>query len=395
MSGVHARLSASSAHRWLECPGSINLAIHRGDETSVYAAEGTFAHDIAAKCLEQNFPALHFIGHTGEVEGHKFTCTQEMADAIQVYLDATLGELEAGDEDWVEMPLLAPLQKIDPDLGGTADWVRYRPAKKHLRVADLKFGSGKYVEVDSNVQTRLYALGAMLQVNREVEEVEVVIVQPRFEGAKPVRTWTFKAHDLLDFIADIQEAAALSRSANPPLKAGEWCGFCKAASVCPELKAKQDAIVAVEFGQVVDYAALAKALAAIPMVKERIKAIEEIAYKEATGGAEIPGFKLVEKRPSRQWSDVEAVKEWGKANAVDVYAEPDLLSVAQLEKRLGETAPKGKKKEAGKVLEPFVVKVSSGMALVPEADDRPAVKKIAAPTDFAAIDGAATGVKLF
>lgn len=348
MSGAHARLSASSAHRWLECPGSINLAIHRGDETSVYAAEGTFAHDIAARCLCTNKPASTWLGREDTVEGHKFTVTQEMADAIQVYLDATLGEVEAGDEDWVEMPLLAPLQKIDPDLGGIADWVRYRPSTKHLRVADFKYGAGKCVEALGNEQARVYALGAMLQVNREVEEVEVVIVQPRFEGAKPVRTWTFKAHDLLDFIADIQEAAALSRSANPPLKAGEWCGFCKAASVCPELKAKQDAIVAVEFGQVVDYTALAKALAAIPMVKERIKAIEEIAYKEATGGAEIPGFKLVEKRPSRQWSDTEAVKEWGKANAVDVYAEPDLLSVAQRRNALQRQPRRARRRKRGK-----------------------------------------------
>lgn len=395
MSGLHARLSASAAHRWLECPGSINLAVHSGDKTSVYAAEGTFAHDIAARCMDTDKPALFFLGLEGEVEGHKFTVTQEMADAIQLYVDECLNELQPGDEDWVEMPLLEPLKKIDQDLGGTADFVRYRPSTKHLRVIDFKYGSGTYVEVESNEQARVYALGAMLQVDRPVEEVEVVIVQPRFEGAKPVRPWSFKAHELLDFIADIQEAAALSRSEKPPLKSGDWCKFCKAASRCPELEAKQHALVSVEFGQVVDHTALAKALAAIPMVKERIKAIEELAYKEATGGQEIPGFKLVEKRPSRQWSDAEGVVAWAKANAIDPYDEPSLLSVAQLEKKLAETAPKGKKKEAGKVLEPFVVRVSSGMALVPEADDRPAVKKIAAPTDFAVADSAAKGVNLF
>lgn len=237
MSGVHARLSASSAHRWLECPGSINLAVHSGDKSSVYAAEGTFAHDIAARCLEDDCAAAMFLDHKGQVEGYDFTVTQEMADAIQVYIDAVTGELQPGDEDWVEMGLMEPLQKIDPDLGGTADWVRYRPATKHLRVADFKYGSGTYVEAEHNEQARIYALGAMLQVNRPVEEVEVVIVQPRFEGVKPVRSWTFKSHELLDFIADIQDAAALSRSEKPPLEPGDWCKFCKAASVCPEYKA--------------------------------------------------------------------------------------------------------------------------------------------------------------
>ena len=69
---------------------------------------------------------------------------------------------------------------------------------------------------------------------------------------------------------------------------------------------------------------------------------------------------------------------WCEQQAISPYAEPEILSPAQLEKRLGENAPRGKKKEAGKVLEPLIEKVSSGYALVPESDDRPPAKRIEA-----------------
>ena len=137
-------------------------------------------------------------------------------------------------------------------------------------------------------------------------------------------------------------------------------------------------------GSTYDPAKLSELLASIPLVKERIKAIEEMAYAEAQLGKEIPGFKLVDKRPARKWKNEGDVIQWAQANAVEPWAPRELLSVAQLEKKLGESAPKGKKKEAGKVLEPFVEKISSGTVLVPVSDDRPPAKRIEA-TDFAAL----------
>lgn len=394
MSGVHARLSASSTHRWLNCPGSIRLAEGVKEAPSRYAAEGTFAHSIASDCLETNVDAVAFLGREEEVEGFKFTCDQEMVDAVQVYLDSVRACMNGSRKTFAyfEVGLIEPLAKVDPDLGGTADAVVYAPEEQKLTVFDFKYGQGTYVEADDNEQMKIYALGAMLYLaGKPVQDVEVVVVQPRFEGAKPVRPWAFKAVEILDFAADVMTAAGLTRLPNPGLKAGDWCKFCKAARTCPELERKQHALVAMDFDTAlpVDMNALAAALKAIPLVKERIKAIEEFAYSEATAGRAVPGFKLVEKRPSRQWNDPEAVKKWAEENAVNPYAEPELLSVAQLEKKLGEGAPRGKKKEAGKVLEPFVARVSSGTALVPETDDRPEVKRGADISDFAVVEGAA------
>lgn len=397
MSGVHARLSASAAHRWLKCPPSVNA---KGGGSSIHAATGTFAHDIAARCLnDPSISASDFFLKKEKVDGFEVECDLEMVDAVNLYLDEIAADLQPGDLTWVEMPLLQALSRIDPDLGGTADYVRYRPATRQLLVMDFKYGSGVYVEADDNDQLKLYAVGAMLECGRSVNEVTVGIVQPRFEGAKPVRTSVFKGHELLEFVADVQEAANKSRDPNAPLSAGNHCKFCPLARTCPELERRHHELVAADFGVVgdatvaptaaapgalVDYRALAVALDSVPLVKERIKAIEEFAYQEALKGAEIPGYKLVDKRPVRRWKSEGEVILWAEAQAIDPYAPRSVVSPAQLEKKLAESAPKGKKKEAGKVLEPFVERVSSGTALVAATDARPPAKRVTAE-DFAVI----------
>jgi hypothetical protein len=219
-----------------------------------------------------------------------------------------------------------------------------------------------------------------------VTQVEVTIVQPRFEGARPIRSWKFPAPQILDFAHDIQVAAQATRLPDAPLVAGDHCRFCPAAATCPELERKQHALLAAEFAGVpaLTPAQLGTALVAIPQVKERIKAIEEYAYQQALNGVEIPGFKLVDKRPVRKWKSEGEVAMWAQSLAIDPYAPRELMSPAQLEKKLAETAPRGKKKEAGRVLDPFVEKVSSGTALVPMTDDR-APAKVVNADDFAVV----------
>ena len=348
---THARLSASSAHRWLVCPPSANYA---GGKASIHAALGTFAHDIAAKCLASDSPASDFFLQKGKVDGFDVECDLEMVDAVQLYLDDIRYDVKPGDQTWTEVRLIDALSRIDPDLGGTADHARYRPETRHLLVRDFKFGSGVYVDVEDNAQLKLYALGVMLECGKVVKDVTVRIVQPRFEGTKPIRDWHFKAADILEFVADVRQAANASRDPKAPYKAGDHCKFCPAARTCPELEKQSHALLANDFDaaplpipgtdksiMTFDPAKLAAALASIPAVKERIKAIEEFAYAEATAGREIPGYKLVDKRATRKWKSQGDVIEWAQAQAVDPYAPRELLSPAQLEKVLAKDAPKG------------------------------------------------------
>jgi len=379
MAGAHARCSASSAKRWIACPGSLQGPPVE-NKSSIHSATGTFAHDIAAKCLDENVSPADFLLHRAKVDGFDVMCDQEMVEAVELYVDDIRADLQDGDMRWTEMPLLEPLSGIDPDLGGTADFVRYRPSAESLRVVDFKFGAGVYVDAEDNDQAKVYALGALLKVGLPVKEIEVVIIQPRYEGAAPVRTWVFPTSEVLDFVADIQDAAAASRQPNAPLVAGDHCKFCPRARECPELEKKHHAIVSAQFDVAIptDMKLVGDLLAAIPLVKERIKAIEEYAYAQAMKGVDVPGHKLVDKVARRQWKSPDVVELWAKGAGVDPYGERPLLSPAQIEAKLKEAAPKGKKKDAGAVLEPLVEKVSAGTVLVPVSDSRPPVKMITA-----------------
>ena len=383
MSGAHARCSASSADRWIACPGSINASKGR-NSTSAAAAEGTFAHDIGAKCLaDQSISPSDFLCQKKTIDGREVECGLEMVEGVRVYLDAVDEDLKEGDLGWIEMPLLDALKKVDKDCGGTADYVRYRPSTKSLRVFDFKYGAGVYVEADDNTQMKIYALGALLEVGKPCEEIEVTICQPRFEGAAPVRGFKFRAVVLLDFMDDLRKAAEKTRQKDAPLVAGDHCKFCPAARDCPELEKRQHALVALDFEKLaaVPLADLATALVGVPLVKARIKALEEFAYAEALKGAVIPGFKLVDKRPQRRWKSEGDVVMWAQAQAIDPYAPREVISPAQMDEKLKASAPRGKKKDAVRVIEHLYEKVSSGTALVPESDDRPPAKVVTA-TDF-------------
>lgn len=365
---AHSPVGASGRKRWANCPGSVRLSAGIKPSSSIYAAEGTVAHGIAEECLNNGWLAKRFIGEKRSADGFEFTVDEAMAEAVQVYLDEVRFLCKGGRfELMVEHTF--HLEELHPDLYGTADAIVWKPEQKELWVLDFKYGAGVPVDAEENPQGLYYALGALLETGLPARSVYIGIVQPRCEHAEgPVRHWCLPAIDLLEeadkLLAEVKATEDPEAETNP----GEWCQFCPAAALCPELK--DMAVTAVHADQALDYSPeeLADSLDLVPRLKGWIKAVETFALERAEAGNPVPRYKLVEKRATRKWSDdgdaIIGLRKYGLDDE-DIYTR-SLRTVAQIEKKVGKAA-------FAEAFSAVVVKESSGLTLVPESDKRPAV----------------------
>lgn len=385
---AHSKLGASQAHRWMACPASVAAADGLQPSASSYAAEGTVAHTIAAKCLEDGSNPHDWIGKLVEQEGHSIIVTEDMTSAVEVYVDLVRQEALVAHLPYSTLPDCVliehrfHLKDIHPDLFGTADCVIFFPGESLLRVYDYKHGAGVAVEVEDNPQLKYYALGALFSSEHPIKTVEMVVVQPRCDHpAGPVRRARIDALDLIDWSADLLDAVRRTEDENAQFHAGSHCRWCPAAGVCSELAAHAQSLARTEFSNALSYdpQVLSKTLESFPVLEAWINQVREFAYGEALHGRTPPGFKLVEKRPRRKWASENEAElflqdELGLGSGL-IHEPPRLKSPAQMEKMLG--------RDAKELLEAFIVKESSGHALVPESDPRAAVRADPA-SDFAA-----------
>ena len=394
---AHAVLSPSASHRWMECPGSVRKSEGIARTSSVFADEGTAAHELAAHCLINGYNAERFSDwfvnidtdkeRFGQVDPPKhwkdtdrvFEVDDEMVDGVQVYLDYLRGQNAPGDEMDVEFRF--DLQHIADGMFGTGDCVIYRPSTGHLLVADFKYGRGVPVDPKENPQLLCYGLGAVKRHgNRPLSKVTLAIIQPRCrhpEGS--IRVWETNAVDLLDFEADLRKAAAATTATDAPLHAGDWCKFCPAAAICEVNQAKVDEIVGLAFAPDGEDPAemtpekLSATLDKVDIVDSWVKRVRAHAHDTAVGGMAIPGWKLVDKRATRRWISEEDVEKELKVKydlGDDEIYERKMKSPAEMEKLMP-----GKNKDVrSKMIAPLVTKQSSGVVLVPATDKRPAAK---------------------
>lgn len=344
--------------RWSACPGSVRLSEGIASTSSVYAEEGTKAHELASLLL---------LGEKVDIPD------EEMADAIDVYVTDMLNRAK-GNKLHVEHRF--DLSKVHPGCFGTADCVIWDAKRRHLIVADFKYGAGIPVEVKDNKQLRFYGLGALVDLGYPARTVELVVIQPRcYHPEGPVRSETIDAIDMLDFKVDLIQFAKATEDPNAALKSGEHCKFCPAAGVCPLLHEQALAAAKTVFSPAASYdpAKLADALRLAPVLKAWASSVTEFAYAEAEQGRCPPGYKLVAKRANRKWRDepaaIQALTKAGLGEP-ELYGEPSLKSPAAIEKHLG-------KKEFVAVAGDLVVSESSGHTLAPLDDKRPPVKPTA------------------
>lgn len=380
---THSKLGASGAERWMNCPGSVRLSEGIADKGSYVAAEGSVAHGVAEVRLTKNHVTP--LGTEITYDGHIVVVTQEMLDAVEVYRQAVNDARMPGDILHVEQKF--HLKEIHPDLFGTADCVIWCPSMQRLDVLDFKYGAGVPVEVANNKQLKYYALGALLELGYPAKLVTVTIVQPRCPHPDgPVRSVTFDAIDLLDFAADLAEAAEAAGKPDAPLRAGDWCRWCPAAGICPEQRKQAQELARIEFSAPavqppapgsLTPVQIADVLEKAPIVEAWIKAVREHAYTQAEAGNPPPRHKLVDKVAVRRLKNDFEPFQLADALCVEaheIYAEPKFLGIGELEK----LAPGKNAKERAAALEPFVVRESSGHVLVHESDRRPAVDRNAA-----------------
>lgn len=384
------KLRPSSAYRWIACPGSVRMEDGLPDQTSVFAAEGTAAHFVAEQCLKYGYQAKRFIGqivyvHDSRAEfepfhekAQGFEVTYEMVDAVQVYLDEVRSHVNPAEGDELHVEQWLTLPEI-PNYGGTADAIVHKHKAKKLVVLDLKYGRGVAVSPEGNPQALSYAAMAARRFhNHPINEVEVVIVQPRAEGPG-VKRWVIDFLDLFDWTGELIEAAARTEQPDAPLDPGSHCKFCKAAAICPALQWKVAEEAVADFaddGSVIlsdptsfTPQRLARVLENAGLIEDWVNRVREYAHSLAESGVTIPGWKLVQKRAIRKWEDEEAAEAFllGELDLTrDQIFEEKIKSPAKIEAVLGR-----KRKDE---IAHLVVAVSSGTVLAPEADRREAVK---------------------
>jgi len=315
----HSLLSPSGAHRWMRCPGSIGAESGLPDTSSKYAAEGTAAHELAAKCLELEANAEAVIGDTMTVDGYDFTVTADMAHHVNDYCKLVREYAEGGQ--------LLVERRVDfseaigvPDSTGTSDAIVIHPDR--LTVIDLKYGMGVKVDATENEQLQLYALGALHDYGMmgDFQEIVMVVHQPRLNH---VSEWSIPASKLEEFRENARLAAieALDNR-EPRLNPGEkQCRFCKAKATCPALKAEiSDTVGGIatpaDFADlaVADEDDVSRAMARVELVEQWCKAIRAEVERRLFAGEPVAGFKLVEgRRGNRAWSDEAAVEKLFKS----------------------------------------------------------------------------------
>lgn len=384
---AHAELSASGAHIWIPCPGSVQKSRGLPDSQSIFAAEGTAAHQLAETCARTGKPPIEFLGDTITVGEHEFTVDDDMVRCIDMYVTEVWPYMDGNWEFDIESRV--DLSNFHPGMFGTADFLAYHPVDKKLLVVDYKHGRGVAVEVRNNPQLLYYAAGAVERHhNRGIAEITMRVVQPRCKHPDGlVRSETIDSVTLMEWCADLVDAAKATEEEDAPLNPGEWCRFCKAAAICPALEDAALAAAKADFsesGELIvsdpttyDPETLAEALHKGVVIEAWLHRMREFAHHEAEAGRCPPGWKLVAKRAVRRWkseADARDFLEMYGLDAKDIMTEPEMKSPAQMDKVL--------KKEKGVIAE-FVEKKSSGTVLATLDDERPPVTANA-EEDFAA-----------
>ncbi len=380
----HALLSASGSHKWLHCPPSARLEETFPESTSEYAEEGRLAHAIAELKVRKHFYPMGPQTFAKELKKLQKDprYNPEMDGYTNDYLEyiQKLAHSFASVKPYIVIEKQVDYSHIAPEGFGTADCILIGGTTLH--VVDFKYGKGVAVSAVDNSQMMLYALGALrlYAMLYAIDEVVLHIVQPRLGEPS---TWATTAAELTGWGESKKPTAQLAFEGKGEFCAGDWCKFCRTKAQC---RARSDTMTALEaFGgklpplltnaEVGDILLRAQTLAAWA------KDLEDYALKALLNGEEVPGWKAVEGRSNRAFSDTDkafkVLTDAGYDEALLYERKP--ITLTAVEKLL-------KKADFTNLLGSYIVKPPGAPKLATENDNREAISnKVTAAEAFSEV----------
>jgi hypothetical protein len=356
-------VGGSTAKRVMGCPGSVALCAKMPPRpSSVYADLGTLLHTAISQVLDQGVTPESLIGMKYQDQ----VLTQDHIDnKLHVALNL-LSEIDPKLEMEYAVETEVGFGDFLPDVFGSCDLLG-RIGNRAI-VLDWKFGDGVAVGVEENEQLLFYAAAAMRTESVKwvfdgATEIECVIVQP-----PSVKRWVTTVERVKIFENNLVASVKESQKANAGLSAGEHCRWCAAKPICPKMtgavdRALQDQLMSLDADMIGGY------LKNCDLLEQWITDLRALAHQMLEADKPVPGWKLVNKRATRQWANED--------QATDVLAkvipEAELFVTKLITPAVAE---KVLKKLGTKLPDDLVVAVSSGSTLAREEDPRPAVVQI-------------------
>lgn len=370
---THALLSPSSAHRWLNCPLAPRLEATLPENTTEYAKEGTIAHSVCEITAKKKFKKLKTAEYNKAIKKLKSSrlWNDEMLHTAEIYVDHLAEKsMQFEVEPYIAFEVRVDISDFVPEAFGRCDCVMF--GGDTLVITDYKHGKGVPVCAEQNPQMMLYALGALKLYRplfgNALKNVEMFIDQPRINSYEG---WGVTIEDLLTWGENIKPKAQLAFMGFGEYHAGNWCRFCRANGIC-KAQAAQLTGAFDEYKEAVEKPTQLLSPVEMSDILERGKClvewyekVKEKALETILSGVKIPGWKAVEGRSMRAWTNqdlaLDKLIESGVDRAVIYDSVPKTL--AQLEKTLGTT-------KFNELVGSFVVKPQGKPALAVESDKR-------------------------
>ena len=368
MPDKHAFLSPSSSERWFHCPPSAWLCEQFPDQGSVFAAEGTEAHSLCEHLLHELLADEGYESYEGTADPRPEMTyyTSEMEECCQGYVQFIWERMEKwralGEKPRVFVEQRVDLREYIPESMGTSDCVIL--TEHDIEIIDFKYGMHRVPA--SSLQLRLYALGAcelFARLYEDLSRVHMVIYQPRIGS---VDECEMSIAELYRWATEeLRPRAELAFAGQGEFCAGEWCRNCRARRVCRELAAKQLEMARYDFRDppLLSDEEIGEVLGKVDALIAWVNGVKEYALSAALAGRRFPGWKLVEGKAVRKFTDDRAVEARVSAAGFDPF-EKRMLSLTALEKKMG-------RKDFANLLSDLVVRQAGKPVLVPESDKRP------------------------